>query len=193
MKSAFLCEFAGDVFDRVVGNKLIMELTYAELSSPGPARENNEDYVGFWQPETLEDKRSRGAVAVLADGVGGMQRGEIASRLAVETALKIFRETPENLSAEQLLTRLFNAANLAVYDKGMENHGKARMPLDAANSQKDGRRGEPIVSREKQGAHASRESVRSSIVPHSPLRARAGWPVSATSEAREVPAAPGEG
>ena len=50
-----------------------MELIYAELSSPGPARENNEDYVGFWQPQTLEEKRSHGAVAVLADGVVGEQ------------------------------------------------------------------------------------------------------------------------
>ncbi len=104
-----------------------MELTYAELSSPGPARENNEDFVGFWQPETLEEKRSRGAVAVLADGVGGMHRGEVASRLAVETALKTFREAPESQSPQQLLTQMFNSANLAVYDKGMENHGKFKM------------------------------------------------------------------
>ena len=104
-----------------------MELTYAELSSPGPARENNEDFVGFWQPETIEEKRSRGAVAVLADGVGGMHRGEVASRLAVETALKTFREAPEAQSPQQLLTQMFNAANVAVYDKGMEDHGKSRM------------------------------------------------------------------
>ena len=60
-----------------------MELTYAELSSPGPVRENNEDFVGFWQPQTLEEKRGRGAVAALADGVGGMHHGEVASRMAV--------------------------------------------------------------------------------------------------------------
>ena len=104
-----------------------MELTYAELSSPGPARENNEDYVGFWQPETLEEKRGRGAVAVLADGVGGMQSGEVASRLAVETALKTFREAPGEQTAQHLITQMFNAANVAVYDKGLENQGKARM------------------------------------------------------------------
>lgn len=104
-----------------------MELTYAELSSPGPARENNEDFVGFWQPETQEEKRSRGAVAVLADGVGGMQRGEVASRLAVETALKTFREAQGERTAQQLLTQMVNAANVAVYDKGMEDHGKSRM------------------------------------------------------------------
>ncbi len=104
-----------------------MELTYAELSSPGPARENNEDFVGFWQPETLEEKRSRGAVAVLADGVGGLNHGEVASRLAVETALKTFRQAPEGHTPQQLLTQMFNAANLAVYDKGIEDHGKSRM------------------------------------------------------------------
>ena len=49
-----------------------MELTYSELSSPGPVRDHNEDYVGFWQPQSLEEKRSRGTVVVLADGVGGL-------------------------------------------------------------------------------------------------------------------------
>ena len=109
-----------------------MELIYAELSSPGPARENNEDFVGAWLPESLEEKRSRGAVAILADGVGGMQRGEVASRLAVETALKVFREAQGEQSPQQLLTQMFNAANLAVYDKGMEDHGKARMATTLA-------------------------------------------------------------
>ncbi|MGA2192737.1 MAG: protein kinase [Nitrospirota bacterium] len=109
-----------------------MELTYAELSSPGPARENNEDFVGFWQPETLEEKRGRGAVAALADGVGGLKRGEVASRLAVETALRTFRETPGENTPQQLITRMFGAANLAVYDKGMEDHGRSRMATTLA-------------------------------------------------------------
>ncbi len=104
-----------------------MELIYAELSSVGPVRDNNEDFVGFWQPQTLEEKRSHGAVAALADGVGGLDRGEVASRLAVETALQTFREAPEGKSPQQLLTQMFNAANLAVYDKASENHGRSRM------------------------------------------------------------------
>ena len=104
-----------------------MELIYAELSSPGPARENNEDYVGFWQPQSLEEKRRLGAVAVLADGVGGLNYGEVASRLAVETALRTFYEASGEQSPQQLLSLMFNAANLAVYDKGMEDHGKSRM------------------------------------------------------------------
>ena len=65
-----------------------MELTYGELSSAGTVRPHNEDYIGFWQPETLEEKRNRGAIAVLADGVGGQGHGEVASRLAVEEAVR---------------------------------------------------------------------------------------------------------
>lgn len=109
-----------------------MELAYAEFSSPGPAREDNEDFVGFWQPQTLKEKRSRGSVALLADGVGGLNYGEVASRLAVETALKAFRETSGEQSPQQLITQMFNAANLAVYGKGMEDHGKSRMATTLA-------------------------------------------------------------
>ncbi len=109
-----------------------MELTYAELSSPGPARENNEDFVGFWQPQTADEKRSLGAVAVLADGVGGLSYGEVASRLAVETALKTFREAARDRSPQQLIEQMFSAANRAVYDKGMEDHGKSRMATTVA-------------------------------------------------------------
>jgi serine/threonine protein phosphatase PrpC len=108
-----------------------MELTYAELSSPGPARENNEDYLGFWQPQTIDEKRSRGAVAVLADGVGGLDRGEVASRLAVETAIKVFHEATGDLTPQQMMTQMFNAANLAVYDKGL-GHGKSKMATTLA-------------------------------------------------------------
>src|ERR1700682_5389314 len=109
-----------------------MELTYAELSSAGTVRPLNEDYVGFWQPETLEEKRNRGAIAVLADGVGGQGRGEAASRLAAGGALKVVREAQGDMTPQQLRTQIFNAANLVVYDKGMEDHGSSRMATTLA-------------------------------------------------------------
>jgi len=109
-----------------------MELTYAELSSAGTVRPRNEDYVGFWQPESLEEKRNRGAIAVLADGVGGQGRGDVASRLAVDEVLKAFRETKEDTPPQQLLTQVFHTANLAVYDKGTEDHAAKRMATTLA-------------------------------------------------------------
>src|SRR6516165_6263948 len=74
-----------------------MELTYACLSSQGPVRKNNEDYVGFWEPSEEEQRRTHGAVVVIADGVGGQEKGEVASQLAVETSLRLFRDAKDNV------------------------------------------------------------------------------------------------
>lgn len=65
----------------------------------------------------------RGAVVILADGVGGQGDGEVASRLAVETALETFRQAPPGLPAGALVWQMFNAANVAVYDAGMKKRG----------------------------------------------------------------------
>ena len=104
-----------------------MDLIYAELSSKGPVRAKNEDRVGFWQPDDPEERRTRGAVVVLADGVGGQGQGDVASGLAVETALEKFQEAKPGASPRQLLWQLFTAANLAVYDRSMERRAAGRM------------------------------------------------------------------
>jgi serine/threonine-protein kinase len=104
-----------------------MEVTFAQLSSVGPVRVKNEDYLGHWLPTTEEDLRERGVLAVLADGVGGQGHGEVASRLAVETALTKFVESKPGTASGQLLRQLFNAANIAVYDAGMHRREQGRM------------------------------------------------------------------
>jgi serine/threonine protein phosphatase PrpC len=104
-----------------------VKITYAELSSIGPVRPNNEDFVKFWESEAEHARKTRGAISLLADGVGGHGDGEVASRLAVETALRIFREADPTTTDNQLLWRMFNAANLAVYDAGVGRGGADRM------------------------------------------------------------------
>lgn len=104
-----------------------MELTRGELSSVGPVRSNNEDFALFWEPTDLDQKRARGAVAILADGVGGQGQGEVASRLAAETALRTFQELEEATAPKQALWQMFNAANVAVYDQGMDHRDEGRM------------------------------------------------------------------
>ncbi len=100
-----------------------MQLTYAELSSLGPVRSNNEDRVAFWEPDDIEEKRQRGAVAILADGVGGQGKGEVASFLAVDQSLRKFRELKPGTAPRQALFQMFTAANVAVYDGGMQEYG----------------------------------------------------------------------
>jgi serine/threonine-protein kinase len=104
-----------------------MELTYASLSSRGPVRENNEDFVDFWSPPEQDVERSHGALAVIADGVGGQGQGEVASQLAVQIALDSFRQAKPDVPPRQVVWQAFNAANLAVYDRGMAERADGRM------------------------------------------------------------------
>ncbi|MGA2500290.1 MAG: serine/threonine-protein phosphatase, partial [Tepidisphaeraceae bacterium] len=86
-----------------------MQLTYSQLSVPGPVRERNEDYIAFFHPATLEERRARGSVAIIADGVGGQGDGDIASRLAVESAMDVFTTADLDTSPNTLLWEMFKA------------------------------------------------------------------------------------
>ena len=107
--------------------EVLMDLLYAQLSSQGPVRTNNEDCIAFWQPEDLDAQRSYGALALIADGLGGHGQGEVASQLAVQTALEVFRGLKPDVPPRQALWQLFTAANVAVYDRGMDHRDEARM------------------------------------------------------------------
>ncbi|MGD0388110.1 MAG: protein kinase [Tepidisphaeraceae bacterium] len=104
-----------------------MQISYAALSTEGPVRPNNEDSVAYWQPKSEADWRNHGAIAVLADGVGGQSSGEVASKLACETVLKVFLESKPLASPAQILFQMFAAANIAVYDQNVKHNGTGRM------------------------------------------------------------------
>jgi serine/threonine-protein kinase len=104
-----------------------MKLIYAQLSSAGPVRPNNEDWIAYWEPEDPVEFLTRGAIAALADGVGGHGDGDIASRLAVEVAIRRFLEVAPALSPRRTLAKIFTTANTAVYDRSMFRHGVGQM------------------------------------------------------------------
>lgn len=104
-----------------------MQIAYASLSTPGPVRPHNEDYVAYWEPRNDSDWRNRGAIAVLADGVGGQARGEVASRAACDACIKSFLEAKPLAPPPQVLYQMFMAANIAVYDQNMKHNGSGRM------------------------------------------------------------------
>jgi serine/threonine-protein kinase len=104
-----------------------MELTWAQLSLAGSVRPNNEDYLTVWRPDDATEEQQRGSVVLLADGVGGQGKGEVASKLAVETALRKFREASAGAAPNHVLWQMFVAGNLAVYDAGMADRAEGRM------------------------------------------------------------------
>src|SRR5579872_710956 len=69
----------------------------------GCQRENNEDSFGSWQPATDAEFAQKGVLLVVADGMGGYEGGQEASRLAVETV----KETYAGNLAEDPQTLLF--------------------------------------------------------------------------------------
>ncbi len=98
-----------------------MDLTFTQGSDQGPIRPNNEDFIAFWEPTDPDDRRVRGSVAIIADGVGGHGEGEIASKMAVETALQRFIDSKPGVSLNSLLWQMFNHSNLTVYQAGQES------------------------------------------------------------------------
>jgi len=99
----------------------MLELEFAQASDCGRVRDHNEDYLGCVLPEVSERESSKGWLFALADGVGGQEMGEIASRMAVETLLAGFRRAAGGEQLRSLLPRLVQAANETVYEAGLDS------------------------------------------------------------------------
>ena len=85
----------------------------------GKARENNQDY--YYIPNQTEKLN----LCILADGMGGYNGGEVASKLATETVKKYIKTNfpKEECSKEAILSLIKNAmeyANMVVYEKSKE-------------------------------------------------------------------------
>jgi protein phosphatase len=95
-----------------------LELEFAQFSDPGRVRGHNEDYLGYASPETPAQARSHGWLFAVADGVGGHDHGEVASRMAIETVIEGFQGAVAGEPHSSLLQRVIQAANIQVYETG---------------------------------------------------------------------------
>ncbi|MBI2855989.1 MAG: serine/threonine-protein phosphatase [Chloroflexi bacterium] len=116
--------------------KTIRFRTSVEMrSEKGPVREKNEDFLGVLQaPYTRPGIE---AVYVVADGLGGHERGEVASAMAVDLLLRAFRsqDAPvEPLPQTGLTSFLADALvhiNQVVYSAGLTGEALHRDPYRA--------------------------------------------------------------
>jgi PPM family protein phosphatase len=93
------------------GPKVRPGVEVAGLSDVGCQRPNNEDRYSYWEPESDELFTLRGRLATLADGMGGYEGGQEASRIAVETIEHVYAETPEAEGPRSSLLAGFQAAH----------------------------------------------------------------------------------
>jgi protein phosphatase len=82
----------------------------ASLTDVGLQRSNNEDSYLYWEPESAAEFNRKGRLAVVADGMGGYEGGQEASRLAVETVRHKY-ECEFNGDPQQTLSAAFQSAH----------------------------------------------------------------------------------
>ncbi len=93
-----------------------LDLRVAEESDTGRVRKYNEDYVRCIVPADEEQLRRKGALFLVADGMGGHQAGEEASKEAVaRVAQEYYAGASDDVGDS--LRRAIKAANKAVYEQ----------------------------------------------------------------------------
>jgi len=99
------------------------KIVFAQRTDIGLKRELNEDSALSFQPEDQQVVESKGILFVVADGMGGHARGEVASQLAVNTIRDVYysqeSDDPEaalRVALEQASARIY-AENMAMSPK----------------------------------------------------------------------------
>jgi protein phosphatase len=102
------------------------QVRYAALTDVGFRRQNNQDACVVQLAPDQETWQERGHLFVVADGMGGHAVGELASKIAVDTIPHTFDKLRQ-LNAKDALWASIEAANAAIYERGMQNKDFLRM------------------------------------------------------------------
>ena len=111
--------------DEGVGNgtqragAVLAKLSWALYSVAGDVRPHNEDCAGAYAPTIPDDAWDHPPLFLMADGMGGHAAGEVASRLATDAVIASWTEGTV-ARVPQSLRQAVRAANVAVYDAGLE-------------------------------------------------------------------------
>ena len=97
----------------------------ASLSDVGCQRENNEDNYCYWESPDDEEFARKGRLAAVADGMGGYEGGQEASRIAVEVVQEIYSSAPAGDPNRALVNALQEAHRRILHHavKNPELHG----------------------------------------------------------------------
>ncbi|MEJ2210001.1 MAG: Stp1/IreP family PP2C-type Ser/Thr phosphatase [Anaerolineae bacterium] len=106
-----------------------IELRVGMKSDVGPKRKLNEDYAGYRLPDNGQagdQRQTKGALFVVADGMGGHQAGEVASKEAVVRVIDEYYADAAHPPAESLV-RAIRLANRVIHDEAISDPSKSGM------------------------------------------------------------------
>src|SRR5580700_2627541 len=101
-------------------NKAKPGIEIASLTDVGRQRANNEDSYLYWEPESENEFARKGRLAVVADGMGGYEGGQEASRIAVETVRENY-DCAFGDDAQQTLVAALIAAHANIQSYAVEH------------------------------------------------------------------------
>ena len=90
----------------------MLDVTFGQASDPGKVRTNNEDAMGIFFPNSRHLARSHGYLYAVADGVGGMDLGEVASSMAISVLTEEFEKGQSGAMLISLLPAAFGDTSL---------------------------------------------------------------------------------
>jgi protein phosphatase len=86
-------------------------------SDPGPVKRNNEDYFGIFRPESPSLLERKGLLIIVADGMGGLFRGERASRRMVDAIGEFYFDHHLGGEPAAELAEAFREGNRKVFEE----------------------------------------------------------------------------
>jgi PPM family protein phosphatase len=95
-------------------------LTVAQRTDVGRKRQHNEDSVAYIIPKDQQLLESKGALFIVADGMGGHAAGEVASEIAVDTVCTLYYQDADT-DIPLSLRRAIQYANATIYQRATEN------------------------------------------------------------------------
>jgi len=98
----------------------MLDIQFGQASDFGKVRTNNEDAMGSFVPASRHQARSHGFLFAVADGVGGLDLGEVASATAIQVVTEGFARAQPGAMLPSLMPRLIEQANAAVHDCSLQ-------------------------------------------------------------------------
>src|SRR6476646_6155777 len=97
-----------------------LRLDVAQLTDVGRKRPHNEDNMAYVISKDRQVMAKKGALFIVADGMGGHAAGEVASEIAVDTISNMYYQD-ESDEVDVSLLRAIRRANTSIHQRAAEN------------------------------------------------------------------------